>query len=52
MELGYAINNKFELNVVKQGLVIARREHYNRLVVEGDSTMVTGLLQRLQRGES
>ena len=35
---------------VKQGLIIAIREHYHRLIVEGDSAMVTGVLQKLKQG--
>ena len=35
---------------VKQGILIAIRENYQRIIVEGDSTMVTGVLQKLQQG--
>ena len=35
---------------VKQGLLIAIRETHQRIIVEGDSAMVTGVLQKLQKG--
>ena len=35
---------------VKQGLLIAIREYYQRIIVEGDSAMVTGILQKVQQG--
>jgi hypothetical protein len=35
---------------VKQGILIATRENYNRIIVEGDSAMVTGVIQKLQQG--
>ena len=50
MEVGFATNNEAELMAVKQGLAIAVRENYQRVIVEGDSTMVTGVLQKLQQG--
>ena len=35
---------------VKQGILIATRENYHRIIVEGDSAMVTGVIQKLQQG--
>lgn len=35
---------------VKQGLLIEIKENYQRIIVEGDSTIVTGVLQKLQQG--
>ena len=50
LDLGHATNNEAELVAVKQGLQIAIREQYQRIIVEGDSAMVTGILQKLQQG--
>ena len=50
LDLGHTTNNKAELMAVKQGLLIAIRENYQRLIVQGDSVMVTGILQKLQQG--
>ena len=52
MDIGHATNNEAELTTVKHGLMIAKRENYHRLIVEGDSTMVTGVLRKLQQGSS
>ena len=49
-DLGHATNNEAELMAVKQGLLIAIRENYQRIIVEGDSAMVTGVIQKLQQG--
>ena len=50
MDLGYANNNEAKLIAVKQGLIIARRENWQRLIIEGDSELVTGILRKLQQG--
>lgn len=50
MAIGFATNNETELMAVKQGLTIAIRENYQRVIVEGDSAMKTGILQKLQQG--
>lgn len=50
MVVGFATNNEAELMTVKQGLTIAVRENYHRVIVEGDSAMVTRVLQKLQQG--
>ena len=49
-DLGHATNNEAELLAVKQGLKIAIREAYQRIIVEGDSAMVTEILKKLQKG--
>ena len=49
MDIGHATNNEAELTAVKHGLMIAKRENYHRLIVEGDSEMVTGVLRKLQQ---
>jgi ribonuclease HI len=48
--LGHATNNEAEFMAVKQGILIAIRENYHRIIVEGDSAMVTGVIQKLQQG--
>ena len=51
-DLGFATNNEVEIMAVKQGILIAIRENYQRLIVEGDSAMVTGVLCKLQQGST
>ena len=48
--MGYVTNNEAELMALKQGLIIAIREGYQRLVVEEDSAMAVGILKKLQQG--
>ena len=50
LDLGHATNNEAELMAVKRGLQIAIREAYQRVIVEGDSAMVTEILKKLQKG--
>jgi len=50
LDLGHATNNEAELIAVKHGILIAIRERYHRIIVEGDSAMVTGIIQKLQQG--
>ena len=50
IDLWYASNNEVELTVVKQGLEKANREQYNKLEIEGDSAMLTGVIRKLQQG--
>ena len=50
MDIGHETNNEAELSEVKQGLMIAKRENFQCLVVEGDSAMVIGVLKKLQQG--
>ena len=50
IDLGRSTNNEAEISTVKLGLDIAKREHYNRLEIEGDFAMVTGILKKLLQG--
>ena len=50
MVIGFATNNEAKLMAIKQGLTIAIWENYQRVLVEGDSAMTTGILQKLQQG--
>ena len=46
-DLGHATNNEEELMAVKQGLLIAIRESYQRIIVEGDSALVIEMLKKI-----
>jgi len=50
MDCGIESNNEVEFNALKQGLEIARRERIQKLVVEGDSTLVIDIVKKLQQG--
>ena len=50
MEVGFATNNEAELMAVKQVLSIVVRENYHSIIVESDSTLVTGILRKIQQG--
>lgn len=52
MDLGFSMNNEAELMVVKQGLTIFVQENYHRVIIKGDSAMVTGVLRKFQQGTS
>jgi len=43
-------NNEAEFNVVKHGLIIARREGLRKMVVEGDSSLVIDTNKKLNQG--
>jgi len=43
-------NNEAEFNALKQGLEIARRGRFQKLVMEGDSTLVINIMKKLQQG--
>jgi ribonuclease HI len=48
--LGHATNNAAELWALIKGLQIASQNNYNKLIVEGDSQVIIGLLKRLLHG--
>ena len=50
LDLGHATNNEAELTAVQQGIIIAIRENYHKIIIEGDSALVTNILQKLQQG--
>ena len=50
--IGFATNNEAELMAIKQGLLIATREKNQRLIVEGDSAMTIGIIQKPQQGSN
>ena len=52
MDLGHATNNEVELTTIRQRLIITKTENYQRLIIEGDSAMVIGVLSKLQQGST
>ena len=50
MDYGTMSNNEAKLYALKQGLEIARRENFQKIEVEGDSTLVIDIVKKLQQG--
>lgn len=48
---GIMSNNEVELMVVYQGLIIAIRNGYNNMEIEGDSKLVIKMLKKLNSGK-